>query len=111
MSVTVALSVSGLTVKATFIAVLAMVALLLTGWRKPTRARTRTVRHQIGRAPTVTAIVDVGSPTHQRSGLVRRVADLAATGIIAVLIGVVTAIVLSLGLAWFVIHLTDLLQK
>ena len=111
MSVTLALSVDGLTVRAAFIAGLAIAALLLTGWRKPARAEPRSPR--AGRAGTRAGyVVDhLDAPTYRRPGIVRRVFAAAASGGIGILIGVLSAIVIAFAAAFAVIWLTNLLQQ
>src|SRR5262249_30208064 len=49
VSVTLALSVAGITWRAGLVAALAVVALLLTGWRKPARAEPRSPRGVVER--------------------------------------------------------------
>lgn len=109
MSVTLALSVDVLTVAAAWIAGLAIVALVLTGWRQPARAQPRTRR---GGTPDWNPVeVDhVPGEAYRRPGPVRRLlAGLAGLGITLVT-GAVIAIVLSFALALTVIRLTGLLS-
>ena len=117
VSVTLALSVAGITLRAGLIAGLAIVALLLTGWRKPARAEPRSPRgvverglvYKTGPAPGV--LVDqLDTPEYRRPGVVRRVLAAVASGGIAILFGAVAAIVVSFGIAMAVIWLTDLLK-
>jgi hypothetical protein len=111
VSVTLALSVDGLTIRAAFIAGLAIVALLLTGWRKPARAESRSPRGPLGR-PTSGVVVDhFDTPQYRRPGIVRRLFALAASGGIGVLTGILLAIVTSFAIAIAVIRLTNLLQQ
>jgi hypothetical protein len=118
VSVTLALSVAGITLRAGLIAGLAIVALLLTGWRKPARAEPRSPRgvverglvYKTGPAPGV--VVDqLDTPEYHRPGLLRRVMAAVASGGIAVLFGAVMAVVVSFGVAMAVIWLTDLLKQ
>lgn len=51
------------------------------------------------------------TPEYRRPGLVRRVLALVASGGLAVLIGVIAAIVVSFGIALAIIRLTNLLQQ
>lgn len=107
MSVTLALSVDGLTVRAAFIAGLAIAALLLTGWRKPARAEPRSPR-----GDRVGYVVDhVDTPLYRRPGIIRRVFAVVASGGIGILVGVLGAIVIAFGTAFAVIWLTNLLQQ
>ena len=103
--------------RAGLIAGLAIVALLLTGWRKPARAEPRSPRgvmerglvYKSGPAPGV--VVDqLDTPEYRRPGVARRVLAAVASGGIAVLFGAVLAIVVSFGVAMAVIWLTDLLK-
>ncbi|HEY5663450.1 MAG TPA: hypothetical protein VIS05_05380 [Ilumatobacter sp.] len=117
MSVTLALSVEGLTVRAAFIAVLAIVALLLTGWRKPARAEPRSPHRPAGagdgrhRASQGVAVDHHETPAYRRPGPVRRVLAAAASGGIGVLTGVLSAIVVSFSIALAVIWLSGLLER
>jgi hypothetical protein len=118
VSVTLALSVSGITTRAALIAGLAIVALLLTGWRKPARAEPRSPRgvierglvYRSGPAPGF-AVDHLDAPEYHRPGPVRRLLAAVASGGLALLFGVLTAIVVSFGVAIAVIWLTDLLQQ
>lgn len=57
-------------------------------------------------------IVDhVDTPIYKRPGIVRRLAAAVASGGIGVLIGVLSAIVISFAVAWAVISMTNLLQQ
>jgi hypothetical protein len=111
VSVTLALSVDGLTVRAAFIAGLAIVALLLTGWRKPARAEPRSPRGASGRPASGIVVDHLDAPLYRRPGVVRRVLALLASGGIGVLTGVLLAIVTSFAIAISVIWLTNLLQQ
>jgi ribosomal protein S18 acetylase RimI-like enzyme len=105
VSVTVALSVPGVTVRAAAVAGLAMVALLLTGWRKPARAEPHSPR---GDATGI--VVDhLDAPPYRRPGIARRLLAMLASSGLAVLIGVMMAIVLAFAVAIAVIWMTDLL--
>ena len=97
---------------------LAIVALLLTGWRKPARAEPRSPRgvverglvYKTGPAPGV--LVDqLDTPEYRRPGVVRRVLAAIASGGIAILFGAVAAIVVAFGVAMAVTWLTDLLKS
>jgi hypothetical protein len=118
VSVTLALSVAGITLRAGLIAALAIVALLFTGWRKPARAEPRSPRgvverglvYKTGPAPGV-PVDQLDTPEYRRPGVVRRVMAALASGGIAVLFGAVAAIAVSFGIAMAVIWLTDLLEQ
>src|SRR3954452_13307052 len=118
VSVTLALSVAGITLRAGLIAALAIVALLLTGWRKPARAEPRSPRGVIERGlvyktgPAPGVVVDqLDTPEYHRPGVVRRLMAALAGGGIAILFGAVMAVVVSFGVAMAVIWLTDLLKQ
>ncbi len=111
VSVTLALSVDGLTVRAAFIAGLAIVALLLTGWRKPARVESRSPRGPSGRAAGGVAVDHFDAPSYRRPGVVRRLLALVASGGIGILAGVLLAIMTSFAIAIAVIWLTNLLQQ
>lgn len=110
-SVTLGLSVDGLTVRAAFIAGLAIAALLLTGWRKPARAEPRSPRGVRTREPVGVVVDHVDTPLYHRPGVVRRLLAAAASGGIGVLIGIIAAIVTSFAIAFAVIWMTNLLQQ
>ncbi|MEO6653885.1 MAG: hypothetical protein ABIP17_14655 [Ilumatobacteraceae bacterium] len=109
MSVTLALSVDGLTIRAAFIAGLAIVALLLTGWRQPARAETRTPRGPLRRDAPAIPVDHLDTPSYRRPGIIRRLLALAASGGIGILTGVLVAIVASFVVALAVIWMTNLL--
>lgn len=111
VSVTLALSVDGLTIRAAFIAGLAIVALLLTGWRKPARAESRSPRGPLARDRSGVIVDHHDAPVYRRPGIARRVLALAASGGIGILSGVLAAIITSFAIAIAVIKLTNLLQQ
>lgn len=115
MSVTLALSVTGLTIRAALIAALAIAALLLTGWRKPARAEPGSHRAAFGRhavAGNQGIVVDhLDTPPERRPGPLRRVLALIASSAIGVVSGVLAAIVLAFAAAFAVIWLTNLLER
>jgi hypothetical protein len=111
VSVTLALSVDGLTVRAGFMAGLAIIALLLTGWRKPARAEARSPRGRLRRDASGIVVEHFDTLPYRRPGPIRRLLALAASGGIAIFTGVVAAIIVSFGIAIAVIWLTNLLQQ
>lgn len=111
MSVTLALSVDGLTIKTAFTAALAMAALLLTGWRKPARAEPRSPRAPLRTSEASIPVEHHDTPAYRRPGPVRRVLAAAASGGIGLLTGVVLAIVASFAVAVAVIWMTNLLER
>lgn len=111
VSVTLALSVDGLTIRAAFIAGLAIVALLLSGWRKPARAESRSPRGALRRTTSGVVVEHHDAPQYRRPGVVRRLLALGASGGIGILTGVLSAIIVSFAVAIAVIWMTNLLQK
>jgi hypothetical protein len=106
-------SINDLTVRMAWLAGLALVALLLAGWRKPARARPRGPRRPIDSAPrrvphTVQA---AAAPPYHAAGPLRRVWAVVASSGLAIVIGAVVATVLAFSLAWAVTTLTDLLKS
>ena len=92
---------------------LAVVALVLAGWRKNARAVPRLPRREpivrrrwvpIGIAPTVVSL-------YKRPNVFRRLWAVVAGSAIAVVTGAVLAIVVAYGLAYAVTTLTDLLKQ
>jgi ABC-type nitrate/sulfonate/bicarbonate transport system permease component len=106
-------SVTDLTTQAAWMAGLALVALLFAGWRKSARATPRKPRSEptVRRSWVPIGVAETPAPLYRRPGVVRRVwAAVAASGL-AVVIGVVSAIILAFGLAVAVTTLTDLLKQ
>jgi hypothetical protein len=103
--------VDGLTIRAAFIAGLAIAALLLTGWRKPARAEARSPRGPLQRGTAGIVVDHLDTPRYRRPGPIRRILALAASGGIGVLTGVLTAIIVAFAVAISVIWLTNLLQR
>ncbi|MEY2958819.1 MAG: hypothetical protein RLZZ01_1387 [Actinomycetota bacterium] len=105
----------GLTVRAAFLAVLASVALVLTGWRKPARAGSTSPRVVSTRPDTRpepgVAVDHVETELDRRAGPIRRLAAAVGAGAIAVVTGTVLAVLLSFAAAVAVIRLTDLLSS
>lgn len=92
---------------------LALVALVLAGWRKNARAVPRVPRSEpiIRRKWVPIGIAETTVPLFKRPGPIRRIwAVLAGTGI-AIVIGAVLATTIAFGLAYVVTTLTDLLKQ
>jgi ABC-type nitrate/sulfonate/bicarbonate transport system permease component len=106
-------SVTNLTTQAAWMAGLALLALVLAGWRKNARATTPTPRGE----PNLPArwdpipIAEATTSLYKRPGPLRRLLAAAAGSAIAVLIGAVLAVVIAFGTAFAVITLTDLLKQ
>lgn len=92
---------------------LAIVALVLAGWRKTARAAPRIPRRApVVRRPWVPiGIAETTASLYKRPGPVRRLWALVASSGIAVVLGAVVATVTAFGLAYVVITLTDLLKQ
>ncbi len=111
MSVTLALSVESLTARTALIAGLAIVALLLVGWRKPARAQLKAPRAAAFRSSRPIPVEQQDTPTYHRAGPIRRLLAAAGSGGIALVTGAVLAVVVAFAIAWAVISLTSLLQQ
>lgn len=111
MSVTLAISVDGLTIRTVLIAGLATAALLLTGWRKPARAEPRSPRGPLRRDPVGIPVEHHDAPLYRRPGPIHRVLAALASGGIAILTGVIAAIITSFAIAAAVIWMTNLLER
>ena len=92
---------------------LAIVALVLAGWRKNARATARSPRGEpiLRRSWDPVPIAETTTPLYKRPGLLRRVWAVVAGSGIAIVIGAVSAIAIALGASWLVITLTDLLKQ
>ena len=109
----VVVSVTDLTTQAAWMAGLAILALVLAGWRKNARATARIPRGEpsIRQPWEPVPIAEATTSLHKRPGLLRRLWALVAGSALAVVIGAVLAIVLAFGTGWLVITLTDLLKQ
>ncbi len=106
------MSVNDLTIRAALVAGLAMVALLLTGWRKAARATPKTARgddHQPRQVPF--AVVREATPAYHAPHPARRLWSLIAGGALTVVVGAVIATVLAFAVAVVVMRMTDLLGR
>jgi ABC-type nitrate/sulfonate/bicarbonate transport system permease component len=106
-------SVTELTTQAAWMAGLAIVALVLTGWRKTARATPPAPRGEpiLRRPRQAIPIAETTTPLYRRPSVVRRVWAAVASSAIAATIGAVLAVVLAFGLGILVITLTDLLTQ
>lgn len=105
-------SVNDLTIRAAIIAGLAIVALMLTGWRKTARATPKTSRGTATR-PRRVAVPVIREPTaaYHPPNPVQRLASLFAGGGLALLVGAVIATVTAFAIAVIVTTMTNLLKK
>ena len=105
-------SITEVTTAAGWIAGLAIVALVATGWRKPARVTADPARaRQPSRAPVGLEVTDVEAPTYRRPRLYRRVWAVLASSVLAVWVGAITATVIGFVAALMVIRLTEMLNR
>jgi len=92
---------------------LAMLALVLAGWRKTARPTPRTPRRDplVRRSWEPVGVAETTTSLYKRPSLLRRLWAVVASSGIAVVIGTVLAIVVAFGSALLVITLTDLLKQ
>ena len=92
---------------------LAIVALVLSGWRKPARAVPRPPRREprIGRPRVPIGIAEATVPLYRPPNPLRRAWAAFASAGLGVVIGILTAIIIAFGAAFAVITLTDLLRS
>ncbi|MCE9620915.1 MAG: hypothetical protein K8R99_01070 [Actinomycetia bacterium] len=106
------MNVTELTTAAGWIAGLAIVALIASGWRKPARATANPARARMQRGmPDRAAVVEEKAPLAEHTPLWRRVWAVVASGGLALWVAAVTATVIAFGSAWIVITLTDMLKQ
>jgi ABC-type nitrate/sulfonate/bicarbonate transport system permease component len=105
-------SINDVTVRMAWLAGLAVVALVLAGWRKTARAQPKGARSPTRPPRRVPFEVTQGvaRPYHS-AGLLRRVWAVVASSSLAIVIGAVLATVIAFSLAWMVVTLTDLLKR
>lgn len=106
------MSVNDLTIRAGLMLGLAIVALLLVGWRKTARAIPRTSRGGPG-SPRISAVPVVRQPTaeYQPPAPLRRLGSLLASVALTVVIGAAVATVVAYGASVIVTTMTDLLRQ
>lgn len=106
------MSVNDLTIRAAFVAGLALFALLLTGWRKTARATPKTTRGHDGEPRRVPyAVVREAAPAYRPPNPLRRLWALVASGGLVVVVGAVIATVVAFGVSVIVTRMTDLLRQ
>ena len=112
-TMSVVVSVTDLTTQAVWMAGLAILALVLAGWRKNARATARTPRGEpiLRRQWEPVPIAETTTSLYKRPSPLRRLWAAAAGSVIAIVIGAVLAVVVAFGTAWLVITLTDLLKQ
>jgi len=105
-------SINELTIRMAWVAGLALVALLLAGWRKPARAQPKPPRDATATPRRVPhEVVHVVAEPYHAAGPVRRLFAVVASGGLAIVIGAVIATVAAFALAVIVTTLTDLLRQ
>jgi hypothetical protein len=109
----VVVSVTDLTTAAGWMAGLAIAALIFSGWRKNARAlpRTPSTPTKLRRERVPIGIAEATVPLYKSANPLRRVWAAVASAGLAVVIGVVSAIVIAFGASYAVITLTDLLKS
>jgi heme A synthase len=105
-------SINDLTVRMAWIAGLAVVALVLAGWRKTARAQPKRPRSPYETPRRLPYQVAEGvAPPYHPAGPLRRVWSAVASSGLALVIGATIATVTAFALAWIVTTLTDLLRQ
>ena len=95
-----------------WLAGLAVVALVLAGWRKTARAQPKGARSPVAAPRRVPFEVTHGiARPYHAAGPLRRVWAAVASSALAIVIGAVLATVTAFSLAWMVVTLTDLLKR
>lgn len=106
------MNVTELTTAAGWIAGLAILALIASGWRKTARAATDPARARfVRRLPDQVPVVEQKAPLAEHTPLWRRVWAVIASGGLALCIAAVAATVIAFATAWIVITLTDMLKQ
>jgi hypothetical protein len=101
-----------LTIATGWIAVLAIVALVATGWRKPARATANPARAlRPHRARIGIAMAEEPAALHRRTPLWRRLWAVIASSGLAVVAAMVVATFIGFGASWIVITLSHMLKK
>ncbi len=106
-------SVTELTTQAAWMAGLALLALVLAGWRKTARAAPPTPRGEtiLRRERQAIPVAETTTTLYKRPGPLRRVWAAVASSAIAVVIGAVLAVLLAFAAGFLVITFTDLLNQ
>lgn len=106
------MSTRELTIATAWIAVLAIVALVAAGWRKPARATANPARAlRPRRARIGMPVVEVAAPLHRRPQWWRKIWALVAGSTMAAVMGVIAATLIGFGASWIVITLSHMLKK
>ncbi|MCB1001398.1 MAG: hypothetical protein R2713_19995 [Ilumatobacteraceae bacterium] len=106
------MSLRELTIASAWIAGLAILALIAAGWRKPARASASTAREgRRSRIPSDVGLAESDTDLAPRTSMWRKAWSIVASGGLAVITGAIIATVVSFGLAFVVIRLTDMLKQ
>jgi hypothetical protein len=101
-----------LTIATAWIAVLAIVALVAAGWRKPARATANPARAlRPTRARVGLLVTEEDVPLERRTPVWRRVWAIVAGSTMALVTGAVAATLIGFGASWLVITLSHMLKK
>jgi hypothetical protein len=105
-------SVNDLTIRAAVIAGLAIVALVLTGWRKTARATPKTSRGDRATPRQVPIMVErQPTPPYRPPNPAKRLIALVSSGGISLLVGAVIATMTAFAIAVIVSTMTNLLKQ
>ena len=106
------MSVNDLTIRAAVIAGLAIVALVLTGWRKTARATPKTSRGSSTMPRQVPVMVErQPTPPYRPPNPARRLLALVSSGGISLLVGAVIATMTAFAIAVIVTTMSNLLKQ
>ncbi|MEO6156221.1 MAG: hypothetical protein ABIQ39_01175 [Ilumatobacteraceae bacterium] len=104
--------ITEVTTAAGWIAGLAIVALIASGWRKPARATADPARaHRPSRAPIGIPLEETPVPMYRPASMWRRLWSIVGGTGLALVTGAVLATVVSFGAAYFVVTLSHMLKK
>ena len=104
-------SLTELTTASAWIAALAIVALIATGWRKPARAAVPVARGRRTASRPAVEVQTTPSTAYRGTPLWRRIWAVFAASTLAAVTGTILAILIAAGLAYTVVTLTDMLRR
>lgn len=104
------MTLTELTTASAWILGLAIVATIAAGWRKPARATVPVARGRRTSRPAV-GVREVPTDTYHGTTVLRRLWAVVAGSTLSLISGAVLAIMISIGLAWSVITLTNKLGR
>ncbi|MGZ4700471.1 MAG: hypothetical protein ACXWBO_18410 [Ilumatobacteraceae bacterium] len=106
------MSTRELTIATAWIAVLAIVALVAAGWRKPARATANPARAlRPNRARVGLPVAEDEVPLYRSTPLWRRIWAVVAGSTMAVITGAAAATLIGFAASWIVITLSHMLKK